>query len=160
MEKFLLWTMLLIMTGFGYVTYVDGVSHTSSGCLRTDQNSTMNTVYKENLRTLLDSLAKNVPLQNRFFNTSVGNGSDKVYGLAWCRGDISPSSCSDCLKNTTTTSLRDCPESKELTTWRISCSISFSNESLSGMWYDYLRSYDNNSGFSNPNASGTRSSIN
>ncbi|MFS7987862.1 hypothetical protein Hanom_Chr11g01027811 [Helianthus anomalus] len=54
MGKFMLWTMLFIITSFGYVTYVDGIHPTSSECLPA-RNSSMNTIYKSNRRKLLDS---------------------------------------------------------------------------------------------------------
>ncbi|KAJ0693500.1 putative Gnk2-like domain-containing protein [Helianthus annuus] len=115
MGKLMSWTMLFIITSFGYVTCIDGIHPTSSECLPA-RNSSMDTIYKSNRRTLLDSLAKNVPLQNGFFNTSVGNGSDRVYGLAWCRADVSPKTCGKCLNDSITTSLTSCPESKSLVT--------------------------------------------
>ncbi|KAI3741074.1 hypothetical protein L1987_58741 [Smallanthus sonchifolius] len=49
--------------------------------------------------SLLNSLVTNAPLQDGFFNTSVGNGSDRVYGLGWCRADVSPETCSKCLND-------------------------------------------------------------
>ncbi|KAL8248208.1 hypothetical protein R6Q59_005076 [Mikania micrantha] len=135
MEKFMLCALLFAMVGFGFVTHIDGFHETSPECLESN-NSTMNTIYKANLKTLLDSLAKNVPLQKGFFSTSVGNGSDQVYGLAWCRADISPNLCFECLNDTITTSLRDCPGSKVLVRWYSFCSLSFSNDSLVGKLWD------------------------
>ncbi|GKB23167.1 cysteine-rich repeat secretory protein 38-like protein [Tanacetum coccineum] len=94
MEKFIIWAILIIMAGFGNV---EGVTHLSSECSQTDRNSSVNTIYRTNLRNLLGSLVNNAPLQSGYFNNSVGNGSNQVYGLAWCRGDVSPQTCSECL---------------------------------------------------------------
>ncbi|KAF5764895.1 putative Gnk2-like domain-containing protein [Helianthus annuus] len=142
MGKLMSWTMLFIITSFGYVTCIDGIHPTSSECLPA-QNSSMDTIYKSNRRTLLDSLAKNVPLQNGFFNTSVGNGSDRVYGLAWCRADVSPKTCGKCLNDTITASLTSCPESKSLVTYLSLCSLGFSNDSFFGELWDSSSSSSN-----------------
>lgn len=69
-------------------------------------------------------------LHNNFFNTSVGNGSNQVYGLAWCRADVSSDTCSECLNDSISVPLRDCPESKDLEIWSSLCSLRFSNESF------------------------------
>ncbi|KAI3741075.1 hypothetical protein L1987_58742 [Smallanthus sonchifolius] len=63
-------------------------------------------------KSLLNSLVTNAPLQDGFFNTSVGNGSDRVYGLGWCRADVSPETCSKCLND----SIR-CPLSSSSSTY-------------------------------------------
>ncbi|KAI3680588.1 hypothetical protein L6452_35361 [Arctium lappa] len=128
MDKFLLWTMLFIIGDFGYV---HGVLHLDSECVQV-QNSTVETIYQANLKTLLDFVAKNAPLQDGFSNTSVGNGTNRVHGLGWCRGDISPTACFDCLNESISVPLQDCPESKGLVIWSTLCSLRFSNESFFG----------------------------
>ncbi|PWA76292.1 gnk2-like domain-containing protein [Artemisia annua] len=126
MEKLILWTALLIMAGFGYVESI-----TNYQCSEAE-NSTVNTVYQANVRNLLDSLVTSAPLQDGFFNTTVGDGSDQVYGLAWCRADVSPEACSDCLNSSISTPLRDCTESKDMAIWTTLCSLRYSNESFFG----------------------------
>ncbi|GJZ92051.1 cysteine-rich repeat secretory protein 38-like protein, partial [Tanacetum coccineum] len=69
-----------------------------------------------------------------YFNNSVGNGSNQVYGLAWCRGDVSPQTCSECLTESISIPLTDCPEIKELAIWTSFCTVRFSNESFFGEW--------------------------
>ncbi|XP_024961885.1 putative cysteine-rich receptor-like protein kinase 9 [Cynara cardunculus var. scolymus] len=128
MGNFLLWTMWFIIGGFGYV---NGVVHLDSECVRA-QNSTIDTIYKANLRTVLDFVAKNAPLQGGFSNASVGNGTNRVHGLGWCRADVSPTACFDCLNKSISIPLRECPESKWFATSSSLCSLRFSNESFFG----------------------------
>nr|XP_043620385.1 cysteine-rich repeat secretory protein 38-like [Erigeron canadensis] len=149
MEKFALCTMLFTMAWFGYVESVN----VGFGCSEED-NSTVNAVYRSNLRTLLDSLARNVPFQDGFFyNASVGNASDdRVYGLAWCRGDVSPDTCSECLSMTISVPLEDCPESKDLVLWYDTCSLRFKNMSFFGELWNSSSSagYGNNNRLDDP----------
>ncbi|KAL7592992.1 cysteine-rich repeat secretory protein 38 [Lactuca sativa] len=132
MEKFMLCTlMLFVMTGF---VHVNGILHLGSECSQTG-NTTGNTIYQANLKTLLDSLVNDSPLQGGFLNTTIGTGSNQVYGLAWCRADVSPITCSKCLNESISVPLRDCPESKDLVIWSSLCSLRFSNESFFGeLW--------------------------
>nr|XP_043619392.1 cysteine-rich repeat secretory protein 38-like [Erigeron canadensis] len=106
------------------------------GCSQAD-NSSVNAVYQSNLRALLDSLARNVPFKDGFFyNASVGNASDdQVYGLAWCRGDVSRDTCSECLNRTISVPLEECPESKDFVSWSSLCSLRFKSNSFFGeLW--------------------------
>ncbi|KAJ0568851.1 putative Gnk2-like domain-containing protein [Helianthus annuus] len=147
MEKFMFWAMLFIMSG---CCHVDGVTYLDSECSQA-QNSTGNSVYRSNLKSLLNSLATNAPLQDGFFNTSVGNGTDRVYGLAWCRADASPDTCSKCLNGLISAPLSDCPDMKDLVTWSSTCSLRFSNESFFGeLWNSSSSTYGGNSGLDDP----------
>nr|XP_043619390.1 cysteine-rich repeat secretory protein 38-like isoform X2 [Erigeron canadensis] len=63
------------------------------------------------------------------------SNDDRVYGLAWCRGDVSRDRCSDCLNRTISVPLEDCPESKDLVLWSSICSLRFKNMSFFGeLW--------------------------
>ncbi|KAL4563112.1 hypothetical protein LXL04_027145 [Taraxacum kok-saghyz] len=132
MKMLMLSTMMFIITG---IIQVNGITHLGSECSQAP-NSTRNPVYQQNLRTLLSSLAKNTPLQEgKFLNTSVGNSSNQVHGVAWCRADVSSNTCSECLTRSTSIPLRDCPEIKDLVIWASLCSLRFSNTSFFGeLW--------------------------
>ncbi|KAJ9566170.1 hypothetical protein OSB04_002136 [Centaurea solstitialis] len=146
MDK-LLWCMLFIIGGFGYV---NGVHYLDSECSQV-QNSTIDTIYQANLQTLLKFVAKNAPLQDGFSYTSVGNGSNQVNGLGWCRGDISPTTCFDCLNESINIPLQDCPESKGLVIWTTLCNLRFSNKSFFGeVWTRSSSSTYGNAGLDNP----------
>lgn len=146
----MLWMIFFIWTGFGYLN--SRVFIVGSGCSEFQflkaRNSTVNTntVYRTNLKTLLDSLARNVPLQDNFFNTSFGNGSNQVYGIAWCRADVSHYTCSECLNVSIGVPLRSCPESKHLFVLSSLCSLRFSNKSFSGELWNFSSSAGYNLG--------------
>ncbi|KAI7745038.1 hypothetical protein M8C21_000017 [Ambrosia artemisiifolia] len=149
MDKFVFWIMLFVMSG--WFCLIDGITHLDPECSQAP-NSTANTVYRSNLRTLLNTLATNAPLQDGFFfNTSVGNGSDQVHGLVWCRADASPDTCSKCLEDFISIPLSDCPDIKDLAIWSSSCSLRFSNVSFFGeLWNSSSSSIYGTSGLDDP----------
>ncbi|KAL3645095.1 hypothetical protein CASFOL_010275 [Castilleja foliolosa] len=67
-------------------------------CITTSQNYTQNSTFSKNLKNLLDDLYTKTPHQNHLFmDETTGQGPDKTYGLALCRGDVSPDYCDFCL---------------------------------------------------------------
>ncbi|KAJ0080912.1 hypothetical protein Patl1_11012 [Pistacia atlantica] len=66
----------------------------------------INSTYQSNLNLLLSSLPSNANSSNGFFNgfynTTLGQGPNKVYILFLCRGDVTTSVCQD-LPNETLT---------------------------------------------------------
>ena len=66
-------------------------------------NTTANSAFQINVRTLLSSLSSNAPGDNGFYNTTVPpkNPSDSVFGLFMCRGDVPPRLCQQCVQNAT-----------------------------------------------------------
>ncbi|KAL0012125.1 hypothetical protein SO802_007233 [Lithocarpus litseifolius] len=60
-------------------------------------NYTSNSTYRANLNTLLDSMINNTKINYGFYNFSFGEAPDKVYAIALCRGDTSPSECRSCI---------------------------------------------------------------
>ncbi|PWA42952.1 Protein kinase domain [Artemisia annua] len=75
-------------------------------------NYTSNSQFETNLNILLPSLLSN-GTQDGFFNTSVGTGSDIVYGLVQCRGDISTEQCRNCLNTSIVEVFQRCPNVKQ-----------------------------------------------
>ncbi|KAH7686135.1 Non-specific serine/threonine protein kinase protein [Dioscorea alata] len=63
-----------------------------------------------NLDNILSYLTANTPLTGGFYNTSQGEKTDKLYGLALCRGDLAPQgdSCKNCLINARNNIEEDC----------------------------------------------------
>ncbi|KAK8946720.1 hypothetical protein KSP39_PZI006855 [Platanthera zijinensis] len=60
------------------------------------QNFTDNSVLQENINKTIYSLIANTPDAGYAIST-VGSGSNTVYGLTRCRGDIGRKACSDCI---------------------------------------------------------------
>ncbi|OMO64904.1 hypothetical protein COLO4_31717 [Corchorus olitorius] len=60
-----------------------------SGSVNDKINYTTNSTFENNLNLLLESLPSNTSASGGFFSTSIGNGSDQVYGQALCRASVS-----------------------------------------------------------------------
>ncbi|KAK2977256.1 hypothetical protein RJ640_005518 [Escallonia rubra] len=60
-----------------------------------------------------------------FANTSVGDGSDQVYGQALCRGDVTPEVCRKCVQNVSKEIMEEC-QSKDAIMWHELCQIQYS----------------------------------
>ncbi|XP_054791081.1 cysteine-rich receptor-like protein kinase 29 [Prosopis cineraria] len=61
-----------------------------------------NSTYQFNLNILLSKLTSNPNVNYGFYNLSYGQSPDTVYGIGLCRGDVTPSTCRACLRNSTT----------------------------------------------------------
>ncbi|CAL5209768.1 unnamed protein product [Lathyrus oleraceus] len=85
-----------------------------------------NTTFHSNLKTLLSSLSSNVINDVRFFHTTSGKDSDKVYGLYMCRGDVPFALCRECVGFATLKIPSSCPSSKEAVIWYNECLLRYS----------------------------------
>ena len=95
-----------------------------------DDTTTSTTTYKDNLNTLLSSLASNATSNSiGFFNASAGLEPDDVYGLFFCRGDLSTEVCQNCVANATKDIVqRRCPTQKVAFIWYDECFLRYSNK--------------------------------
>lgn len=66
------------------------------GCSQEQYSSGTN--YENNLNSLLANLLRQASSTD-YYNASVGSGSDAVYGLYDCRGDLSSDDCVNCIRN-------------------------------------------------------------
>ncbi|KAF8030665.1 hypothetical protein BT93_E2949 [Corymbia citriodora subsp. variegata] len=103
-------------------------------------NSTLystNSTYQSNLKTLLSSLSAAAAAANNtdgFANATAGqNSPDRAYGLFLCRGDVSASTCSDCVATGTQDILQKCPNQRVSTIWYDECMLRYSNQSIYGV---------------------------
>ncbi|KAL6212146.1 hypothetical protein ACLB2K_017367 [Fragaria x ananassa] len=68
-----------------------------------------------------------------FYSSSYGEIPDKVYAIRYCRGDLKPSACADCLASSTSLLLEyACANKKEGGVGSIDCTLRYSNISMSG----------------------------
>ncbi|KAJ6935250.1 receptor-like protein kinase [Populus alba x Populus x berolinensis] len=97
-----------------------------------DDTATSTTTYKDNLNTLLSSLASNATSNSiGFFNASAGLEPDDVYGLFFCRGDLSTEICQNCVANATKDIIqRRCPTQKVALIWYDECFLRYSNKNM------------------------------
>ncbi|XP_050207886.1 cysteine-rich repeat secretory protein 55-like [Mercurialis annua] len=91
------------------------------------QNSTVSS----NINSLLSQLVSKAS-SSRYAATSSGKGSDKLYGLAQCRSDVSGADCSDCLKDAAKKILQQCPNKANARIWYDYCFLRYQKDNFIG----------------------------
>ncbi|KAJ4982032.1 hypothetical protein NE237_032869 [Protea cynaroides] len=87
---------------------------------------TQNSTFESNLKLLLSYLSSNTSLSGGFYNTSVGNDTNTVYGLALCRADVTSEICQNCVKNASQEILSLCPQKEDAVIWYEYCQLRYS----------------------------------
>ncbi|KAK4858459.1 hypothetical protein QYF36_016670 [Acer negundo] len=101
-------------------------------------NFTADSTYATNRNLLLSSLASNIitVLESGFYNSTIGQEPDKVYGLALCRGDVSSEDCSSCVNSTSQHIMSTCHSQKEALMWDVGdpalCFVHYADHALFG----------------------------
>ncbi|KAI6703960.1 hypothetical protein NL676_013096 [Syzygium grande] len=98
-------------------------------------NDTTNSTFNSNLASLLDSLSSEASLNYSFYK----NGSNGIFGLFLCRGDVPSSSCQSCVKNATQTLPNRCPSNQEAIIWYDECLLHYSDADFFGVMATYPR---------------------
>ncbi|KDP20812.1 hypothetical protein JCGZ_21283 [Jatropha curcas] len=91
---------------------------------------TANSTYQANLNVLFSSLSSNATRSIGFYNVSVGQDPDDIYGLFLCRGDVSTASCRNCVTFATQDIVQRCPVEKVAVVWYDECLLRYSNRSM------------------------------
>ncbi|KAF8029664.1 hypothetical protein BT93_E2173 [Corymbia citriodora subsp. variegata] len=93
---------------------------------------TPNSTYESNLNTVLSSLSSNATNSiNGFANATAGqNPPDQAHGLFLCRGDVSTSTCSDCMATGKQDILRRCRNQRVAVIWYDECMLRYDNRSF------------------------------
>ena len=118
---------------FFYFALIHLVIPTAAQSICSDTgNYTSNSTYRANLDGLLTSIINNTKIDYGFYNFSAGESPDKVYAIALCTGDASPSECSSCINESRYDLLQACPNQKEAIywAWHKKCLIRYSNRSI------------------------------
>nr|POF03093.1 cysteine-rich receptor-like protein kinase 26 [Quercus suber] len=115
---------------FFYVALIHLVIPTAAQYCYNTGNYTSNSTYRANLNILLASMINNTKINYGFYNFSFGEAPDKVYAIALCRGDTSPSECRSCINRASSDLLKACPNQKEAIIWPDKCSLRYSNRSI------------------------------
>ncbi|XP_024186895.1 putative receptor-like protein kinase At4g00960 isoform X2 [Rosa chinensis] len=104
-------------------------------CINSSGNYTTGSPYDENLSNLLFSLSSSSNRNGHgFYNSSVGENSDKVYALGLCRGDQPTDNCIRCLSGDAIHALtKECPVQKAAFGWYDGCMLRYSNQPLYGI---------------------------
>ncbi|CAA6671361.1 unnamed protein product [Spirodela intermedia] len=94
--------------------------------------STGNSIIRANIDTLFSSLNSRSPFSN-FYNITAGNGTDTVYGLYMCEGDLSSDDCRSCIGAATSDILEQCPSSRQGIIWYDYCHLRFADQNFFGI---------------------------
>ncbi|XP_078175351.1 cysteine-rich receptor-like protein kinase 10 [Carex rostrata] len=97
--------------------------------------NTSDTTFKNNLHSLLTSIATVAQSNGGYFNDTVGTSADQIYGLGMCYASANLTTCNNCLSTAASKIIDDCPYSKDAGTWLESgpCFIRYSNENFFGV---------------------------
>ncbi|XP_044318072.1 cysteine-rich receptor-like protein kinase 10 [Triticum aestivum] len=104
----------------------------------TSDNYTATSAYAANVKQFLAALPENAVSNNGgFYNGTVGEGVDTVYGLAMCPADYSRGDCGDCLTAAAAASNDDglqnrCPGSRTVLAMFDRCLVRFSDNNFFG----------------------------
>lgn len=93
--------------------------------------------YQTNINTLLSYLSANSSNKNLIFNTTVGSEADKIYGLFFCRIDVTVAVCQKCVLRGIEALKTRCPRKKSSIVWYFDqCVVRYSNQSFLGTMND------------------------
>ncbi|XP_044504520.1 cysteine-rich receptor-like protein kinase 10 isoform X1 [Mangifera indica] len=100
----------------------------------TNTTFSRNSTYQSNLNLLLSSFVSNASrsngFSNSFYNATAGEDPNKVYALFLCRGDLSSTTCRDCVNFATSDILQSCPVQKEAIIWYDECRLRYSDANI------------------------------
>ncbi|CAK9320948.1 unnamed protein product [Citrullus colocynthis] len=107
--KLLFFCSILIFMVSTTISQIEVKTHSCSNT----GNYTTNSIYNQNLPTLLSSITSNTQIDYVFYNFSAGQQPDKFNAIALCLADLTLEKCRSCLQNSTRRILEDCPNQKE-----------------------------------------------
>nr|GLL24004.1 cysteine-rich receptor-like protein kinase 10 [Ipomoea trifida] len=93
-------------------------------------NYTTNSPFDNNLKTLLATLPARAAQNQGFYYASFGDGDDKVFGRALCRGDINSTDCEACLGKASEKIKRQCQSREALMRYDQRCQVEYGSALL------------------------------
>ncbi|KAK1416734.1 hypothetical protein QVD17_25850 [Tagetes erecta] len=139
-STFFIWSYVIFIYTITTITLAQQPEFVYRYCDYTTANYTKNSTYQRNL----DSTLATLPTTNSglgFFNRSIGQGSDRVYSVALCRGDINQDVCLNCLNVSIVNLLQLCPNQKGAIIYYDFCSLIYSNQDISANNLVYFGMY-------------------
>ncbi|XP_010910873.1 cysteine-rich repeat secretory protein 55 [Elaeis guineensis] len=94
-------------------------------------NSFNGSEIQDNIDHVLSDLVAKASVGG-FATTYSGEGSDIIYGLAQCRGDVSSDDCSTCLRAAAKELPTVCPDQADARIWYDYCFMRYDNENFIG----------------------------
>ncbi|KAG2688169.1 hypothetical protein I3760_09G082300 [Carya illinoinensis] len=102
-----------------------------SSCPNTSADYIDGSPFKNNLDELLISLSSKAS-SSKFYNTSTGNDTDRVYGVHMCLDYVTNENCGKCIATATKDILKLCPYTREAVVWEELCQLRYSNQNFFG----------------------------
>ncbi|XP_010267807.1 PREDICTED: cysteine-rich receptor-like protein kinase 10 [Nelumbo nucifera] len=93
------------------------------------ENYTAGNTFESNLRVLLPSLAINGSTTG-FYNATLGENPNTVFGLGLCRGDIPVEQCRTCLEKASEEIIQGCSGRKSGVIWYEVCMLRYSDHNF------------------------------
>ncbi|KAG2688174.1 hypothetical protein I3760_09G082700 [Carya illinoinensis] len=118
-----------------------GDSLLSTFCEDNFENYALNIPFENNLKLLLESLSSST-WATGFNNTFVGEGRDRVYGQALCRGDVNSTVCRIFIENASKEILKQCKR-EDAIIWFDLCQVHYSFQNFFSLMV-YAGKYPNN----------------
>ncbi|KAL6197578.1 hypothetical protein ACLB2K_033186 [Fragaria x ananassa] len=87
---------------------------------------TASSPFENNVKLLLESLSSNTSISGGFYNDTIGNSPDQVYGQALCRGDVNSTVCQSCVHDASQEILKRC-KNQEAIIWYEQCQVHYSS---------------------------------
>ncbi|XP_074267424.1 cysteine-rich receptor-like protein kinase 19 [Silene latifolia] len=133
MGRMVLVFVLLLLCQISFTIAADKLNYNSVGsyCSDPSGNYAEGSLFETNLKLLLRDLAsKSSSL--KFYNSTTGEASNKVYALFQCRIDLSLDVCNECIKNATDAIIikKVCPFNSEGIEWYYECMLRFANRNI------------------------------
>ncbi|KAL0926859.1 hypothetical protein M5K25_003112 [Dendrobium thyrsiflorum] len=126
------------------VLIISGIKGDDTDLIRLEcgKNFTNNDNLQANINNTIFDLVTKTSAYG-FANTSHGSGSDTVYGIADCRGDVSDQICSACIANASQQIQTTCWNSAEARIWYPYCFLRYNTSNfigqadmnVVGLWY-------------------------
>ncbi|KAM1384776.1 hypothetical protein EV1_036544 [Malus domestica] len=106
-------------------------------CSGTNETFNNGSNYERNLHTVLSSFSSNkTEINSGFYNSSLGQGPEKVNAMALCRGDVPLNDCHTCFNESISILRQNCTNQKQATIWAQRCTVHYSNVSIFGVAED------------------------
>ncbi|RXH99343.1 hypothetical protein DVH24_011668 [Malus domestica] len=106
-------------------------------CSGTNETFNNGSNYERNLHTVLSSFSSNkTEINSAFYNSSLGQGPEKVNAMALCRGDVPLNDCHTCFNESISILRQNCTNQKQATIWAQRCTVHYSNVSIFGVAED------------------------
>ena len=93
----------------------------------TSGNDAVYSPFYNNLNYILYSLSSKASV-TKFYNTSTGNDTNRVYGLYMCLDYVTSESCGACITEASQDISKLCPSTTEAIVWEETCQLRYSKK--------------------------------